>query len=127
MSGKLGASEKGRDIFKLSPHRLSVEDAVAAVGSASCGAISLFIGTRDITSCLPTATLNLVLAAGTTREDQSESGKVIGLEYEAYEPMVQSELAELCRRLRARWPDLAHICVHHRLGSRMSPSSRLSR
>ncbi|XP_051906897.1 molybdopterin synthase catalytic subunit [Hippocampus zosterae] len=95
-SPTLGESGKGRDIFKLSHHQLSVEDVAAAVGSASCGAISLFIGT--------------------TREDQSENGKVIGLEYEAYEPMVQSELAKLCHRLRARWPDLAHICVHHRLG-----------
>ncbi|XP_077441811.1 molybdopterin synthase catalytic subunit isoform X2 [Vanacampus margaritifer] len=92
----MAASEKGRDIFKLSRDWLSVEEAVAAVGSASCGAISLFIGT--------------------TREDQSAGRKVIGLEYEAYEAMVTSELAELCRDVRARWPDVAHICVHHRLG-----------
>ncbi|XP_077441810.1 molybdopterin synthase catalytic subunit isoform X1 [Vanacampus margaritifer] len=106
----MAASEKGRDIFKLSRDWLSVEEAVAAVGSASCGAISLFIGT--------------------TREDQSAGRKVIGLEYEAYEAMVTSELAELCRDVRARWPDVAHICVHHRLGSLitltalMAPSAR---
>ncbi|XP_037122673.1 molybdopterin synthase catalytic subunit [Syngnathus acus] len=90
------AAEAARDIFQLSRHRLSVDNVVAAVASVSCGAISLFVGT--------------------TRQDRSDGGKVIGLEYEAYESMVRSELAELCQRLRARWPDLVHICVHHRLG-----------
>ncbi|XP_026212483.1 molybdopterin synthase catalytic subunit isoform X2 [Anabas testudineus] len=42
---------------------------------------------------------------------------VVGLEYEAYEPMVQSEFTKLCADVRGRWPSVAHICVHHRLGS----------
>ncbi|XP_057675145.1 molybdopterin synthase catalytic subunit [Corythoichthys intestinalis] len=92
----LSTAEKGRDIFKLSRDRPSTDEAAAAVGDASCGAISLFVGT--------------------TREDHSEHGKVIGLEYEAYEPMVLSELARLCRDVRDRWPDVARVYVHHRLG-----------
>lgn len=34
----------GRDTFKLSRDWLSVQEVVDAVGSASCGAISVFIG-----------------------------------------------------------------------------------
>ncbi|XP_077593406.1 uncharacterized protein LOC144210561 isoform X2 [Stigmatopora nigra] len=90
------ASQVGRDVFKLNRDRPSTEEAVAAVGSATCGAISLFVGT--------------------TREDHCEGGKVVGLEYEAYEAMVESELARLCRDVRSRWPDVARIYVHHRLG-----------
>ncbi|XP_061658062.1 molybdopterin synthase catalytic subunit [Syngnathoides biaculeatus] len=90
------AAEKGRDIFKLSRDRLSAEEAAAAVGSASCGAVALFIGT--------------------TREDRPDGRRVIGLEYEAYEAMVRSELARVCRDIRTRWPAVVHIYVHHRLG-----------
>ncbi|XP_029985723.1 molybdopterin synthase catalytic subunit-like [Sphaeramia orbicularis] len=85
-----------RDVFKLSRDRLSVQEVVDAVGSASCGAVSLFIGT--------------------TRQDDVDGRKVVGLEYEAYEGMVQSELAKLSANVRARWPDIVHVCVHHRLG-----------
>ncbi|XP_061886557.1 molybdopterin synthase catalytic subunit-like isoform X2 [Entelurus aequoreus] len=92
----MAASEEGRDIFKLSRDWLSVQEVVAAVSSTSCGAISLFIGT--------------------TRADVLEGRKVRGLQYEAYEAMVQSELSRLCGDIRARWPRLTHICVHHRLG-----------
>nr|XP_057925269.1 molybdopterin synthase catalytic subunit [Doryrhamphus excisus] len=92
----MAPSEEGRNVFKLSRDWLSVQEVVAAVSSASCGAISLFIGT--------------------TREDELHGRKVIGLEYEAYEDMVQSELSRLCDDIRARWPDVTHICVHHRLG-----------
>ncbi|CAN9504633.1 unnamed protein product [Ophioblennius macclurei] len=87
---------KPRDVIKLSSDWLSVQEVVDAVSSDSCGAISVFIGT--------------------TREDVVESRKVIGLEYEAYESMVQSEFTKMCADIRARWPAVTHICVHHRLG-----------
>lgn len=85
-----------RDVCKLSRDWLNIQEVVDTVSSASCGAISVFIGT--------------------TREDEMESRKVIGLEYEAYESMVQSEFNKLCADIRARWPAVQHICVHHRLG-----------
>uniref|UniRef100_A0A3Q0SMY5 Molybdopterin synthase catalytic subunit n=1 Tax=Amphilophus citrinellus TaxID=61819 RepID=A0A3Q0SMY5_AMPCI len=85
-----------RDIFKLSCDWLSVQEVVDAVSSPSCGAISVFIGT--------------------TREDEADGKKVVGLEYEAYEPMAQSEFTKLCADIRARWPSVTHICVYHRLG-----------
>ncbi|KAF7649159.1 hypothetical protein LDENG_00145810 [Lucifuga dentata] len=92
----MAGSEERRDVLTLSPDRLSVQEVVDAVSSTSCGAISVFIGT--------------------TRDDVLEGRKVIGLEYEAYELMVQSELSNLCAEIRQRWPAVMHICVHHRLG-----------
>lgn len=89
-------TEERRDVFKLSRDWLSVQEVVDAVNSASCGAVSVFIGT--------------------TREDEVDGRKVIGLEYEAYELMAQSEFTKLCADIRARWPTVTHICVHHRLG-----------
>lgn len=58
----------------------------------------------------------MCVCAGTTREDELDGRKVIGLEYEAYELMAQSEFTKLCADIRERWPTVAHICVHHRLG-----------
>ncbi|XP_006782218.1 molybdopterin synthase catalytic subunit [Neolamprologus brichardi] len=84
------------DVFKLSRDWLSVQEVVDSVSSPSCGAISVFIGT--------------------TREDEADGRKVVGLEYEAYEPMAQSEFNKLCADIRARWQSVTHICVHHRLG-----------
>ncbi|XP_075934390.1 molybdopterin synthase catalytic subunit-like isoform X2 [Anarhichas minor] len=89
-------SEERRDVFKLSHDWLSVQEVVDAVSSSSCGAISMFIGT--------------------TREDELGGRKVIGLEYEAYELMAQSEFSKLCDDIRERWPTVTHVCVHHRLG-----------
>lgn len=56
------------------------------------------------------------VCAGTTREDEVGGRRVVGLDYEAYEPMVHSEFIKLCADIRERWPSVAHICVHHRLG-----------
>lgn len=85
-----------RDEFRLRSDSLSIQEVVNAVLSPKCGAVSVFIGT--------------------TREDELDGQKVIGLEYEAYESMVQSELSKLSRVIRERWPQVKHICVHHRLG-----------
>ncbi|KAM4719221.1 molybdopterin synthase catalytic subunit [Anableps anableps] len=89
-------AEQPRDVFRLSRDWLSVQEVVDSVSSCSCGAISMFIGT--------------------TREDQVDGRKVVGLEYEAYEPMVQSEFSKLCGGMRTRWPGLLHVSIHHRLG-----------
>uniref|UniRef100_UPI0037E960C3 molybdopterin synthase catalytic subunit n=1 Tax=Semicossyphus pulcher TaxID=241346 RepID=UPI0037E960C3 len=88
--------EEKRDVFKLSHDWLSVQEVVDAVSSPTCGAVSLFIGM--------------------TRDDKVDGRKVIGLEYEAYELMAQSEFRKLCDDIRAHWPSVKHICIHHRLG-----------
>lgn len=85
-----------RDQFKLRHDSLSIQEVVEATKSPRCGAVSIFIGM--------------------TREDEVDSQKVIGLEYEAYESMVQSELSKLSHVIRERWPQVEHICLHHRLG-----------
>uniref|UniRef100_A0A673Y9S4 Molybdenum cofactor synthesis 2 n=1 Tax=Salmo trutta TaxID=8032 RepID=A0A673Y9S4_SALTR len=54
-------------------------------------------------------------AEGTTR-NSFEGMKVVQLEYEAYIPMAESELRKIYTDIRARWPTVRHICVHHRLG-----------
>ncbi|KAM4634293.1 molybdopterin synthase catalytic subunit [Polymixia lowei] len=84
-----------RDVIKLTTDQLSVEEVVDAVNSPCCGAVSMFIGMTRNTF---------------------EGRKVIRLEYEAYEVMAQSELSKICRDIRARWPTVRHICIHHRLG-----------
>jgi len=45
----------------------------------------------------------------------SDSRRVLFLEYEAYEDMAESVLAQLVREARHRWP-LHHVKLRHRLG-----------
>uniref|UniRef100_A0A3B3BHB8 Molybdenum cofactor synthesis protein 2B n=1 Tax=Oryzias melastigma TaxID=30732 RepID=A0A3B3BHB8_ORYME len=100
MSAEMSQQE---DVCRLSRDPLSLQEVVDAVSSSSCGAISVFLGT--------------------TREDEVGGRRVLGLHYEAYESMVQSEFRKLCADLRGRWPGVKHICVHHRLGVAMAISS----
>lgn len=51
---------------------------------------------------------------GTVR-DSFEGRPVLHLEYEAYEPMAQSEMARLCDAIEARWPGVA-VAIAHRIG-----------
>lgn len=39
------------------------------------------------------------------------------MEYEAYEAMALKTMNQICEELRARWPDIKHIGIHHRLGT----------
>ncbi|XP_066506713.1 molybdopterin synthase catalytic subunit [Hoplias malabaricus] len=83
------------DLIKLTMDNLSTDTVSDSVRCASCGAISLFIGTT---------------------RDHFEGKRVVRLEYEAYEAMAKSELKKICTEIRARWPNVRHICIHHRLG-----------
>lgn len=56
------------------------------------------------------------MCVGTTREDEVNGRKVVGLEYEAYKLMAQTEFVKVCADIREYWPAVVHICVHHRLG-----------
>ena len=42
--------------------------------------------------------------------------RVVCLEYEAYEPMAVKKLGELCGQVRAKWPDVHNVALHHRVG-----------
>ncbi|KAM9801009.1 molybdopterin synthase catalytic subunit [Neosynchiropus ocellatus] len=90
------SSPEGWSLIKLTRDQLSVQEVYESVVSPACGAVSLFVGT--------------------TREEQQGGSTVVGLDYEAYEAMVQSEFAKLSEDIRGRWPSVRHLCAHHRLG-----------
>ena len=55
-----------------------------------------------------------VTFVGTTR-DNTAGRKVLFLEYEAYRPMADEQLARVADEMRDRW-DLTGVAIHHRLG-----------
>nr|XP_032809637.1 LOW QUALITY PROTEIN: molybdopterin synthase catalytic subunit-like [Petromyzon marinus] len=89
------AASRQRDVVTLSHHKLSVEEAVAAVTAPCCGAVSLFIGVN---------------------RDSFEARRVVRLEYEAYESMAITEMRKVCAAMRHQWPAVEYIAVAHRLG-----------
>lgn len=88
------AAAEPRARFRLSEEPLSVEAALDEVRSDDAGAVALFVGT--------------------TRA-RSRGREVRYLEYEAYEGMAEETMAELARRLRARY-ELCEVAIHHRVG-----------
>lgn len=80
--------------FRLSEAPLSLEDVVEEVRSDEVGAIATFVGT--------------------TRR-RSRGREVLYLEYEAYEGMAETVMAELAGRLKERH-DLCRVAIHHRVG-----------
>lgn len=81
------------DHLKLTHHGLSVEEISELVKSASCGAISVFIGTT---------------------RDNFEGKTVVTLEYEAYESMALKVLKDICAKIREQWPGIENIAIYHR-------------
>ena len=55
-----------------------------------------------------------VTFVGTTR-DNTAGRRVLFLEYEAYRPMADDQLARVADEMRDRW-DLTGVAIHHRLG-----------
>ena len=80
--------------FLLSDRPLSLDAAVAEVGSADAGAVATFTGTV---------------------RRRSRGRDVLYLEYEAYEGMAEQTMAGLAEELRARH-DLLEVAIHHRVG-----------
>jgi len=74
---------------------IDVAQLIAAASRPDCGAVSLFIGNS---------------------RDHNEGRKVVGLEYEAYEPMALAALQQLERDTRARF-EVASCRIVHRLGA----------
>jgi molybdopterin synthase catalytic subunit len=87
--------EAGRDIVQLTQEPLDVGAISASVTHPSTGATALFVGTT---------------------RDNFEGKQVVRLEYEAYEGMAKKQLSALCTELRARWPGIHSVAIHHRLG-----------
>ncbi|XP_072379843.1 molybdopterin synthase catalytic subunit [Diabrotica undecimpunctata] len=81
--------------LKLTSEKLSPEVITDLVSSASCGAISLFIGTT---------------------RDNFEGKTVETLEYEAYESMGIKCMETICSNIREKWSSVVNIAIYHRLG-----------
>uniref|UniRef100_A0A182UU42 Molybdopterin synthase catalytic subunit n=1 Tax=Anopheles merus TaxID=30066 RepID=A0A182UU42_ANOME len=84
------------DELALTFDKLDVGALNDQVAHESCGAVSLFVGTT---------------------RDNFEGKTVVLLEYEAYEAMAIKTMNLLCEEVRARWPDVVNIGIHHRLGT----------
>ena len=83
------------DVVKLTRDVLNVGKIHRQVVDASTGAVSIF--------------------AGTTR-DNFQGKRVVQLEYEAYEPMAEKKLKQLCEKIRSKWTSVHNVTIHHRLG-----------
>jgi molybdopterin synthase catalytic subunit len=80
--------------FLVTGEPLSLDAAVAEVGSEEAGAIATFTGTV---------------------RRRSRGREVVRLEYEAYAEMAEEVLAEIAQELRDRY-DLGDVAIHHRTG-----------
>jgi MoaE-MoaD fusion protein len=80
--------------FLLSDKALSLDRVVDEVRSETAGAIATFTGTTRI---------------------ESRGRTVTHLDYEAYEGMAETVMAEIADALRARY-ELCDIAIHHRVG-----------
>jgi len=81
--------------LKLTHEKLDLEFIQNLVLDESCGAVSLFVGTT---------------------RDNFENKKVIKLEYEAYDTMAIKAKTKICDEMRAKWNEIKHIAIYHRLG-----------
>ena len=73
---------------------LDVGRAVAEVGHPGAGATVTFVGTT---------------------RDNTAGRRVLLLEYEAYRPMADQQLARVAEEMRERW-ELTGVAIYHRLG-----------
>jgi molybdopterin synthase catalytic subunit/molybdopterin converting factor small subunit len=80
--------------FRLSDAPLSLDAVVDEVRSEQAGAIATFVGTTRL---------------------ESRGRTVLHLDYEAYEEMAESVMAEIATELKARY-DVTEIAIHHRTG-----------
>jgi molybdopterin synthase catalytic subunit len=80
--------------FRLSDEPLSLDRVVDEVRSEQAGAIATFTGTTRI---------------------QSRGRTVTHLDYEAYEGMAETVMADIASALRERY-DLCDVAIHHRIG-----------
>jgi len=82
-------------VIELTEDPIDPAAVAEAVRHPSCGAIGLFLGaTREV----------------------HEGRAVERLDYEAYRPMAERELARVAEEVRERWPDAWGVALVHRLG-----------
>lgn len=81
-------------IVRLQSDPVSTDEVLASVRRPDCGAVVLFLGT--------------------VRND-FQGQPVTGMDYEAYGPLAEHAMAEICEQARAQWPVRA-VSVVHRVG-----------
>jgi molybdopterin synthase catalytic subunit len=91
-----GAS--GPTLLKVTREVLDLDELVAQITLPTTGAACLFSG---------------MVRAVTTRDDPHETSL---LEYEAYEEMAESKMAQVADEIRTRWPDVEGIAIVQRIG-----------
>jgi MoaE-MoaD fusion protein len=100
-----GGSDDGRDghltvgpttITGLVHGRIDVEGTLAHIGAPDVGAVVSFLGT--------------------VRDHAEDLDGVIRLDYSAYEPMAEQQLARIAEEVRAAHPDVRGLALIHALG-----------
>ena len=81
--------------FRITSEPLDAAAVAAAVETAQCGAVTVFVG--------------LV-------RDHNAGRQVVRLEYECYEPLAIGSFERIASEAEAQWPD-ARLAIAHRVGS----------
>ena len=81
-------------MFKVTPDRLSIDEAYAAVRRDGCGAVALFVGTV---------------------RDHHEGKKVVSISYSSFAEMAEKEFAKIALEARAKWK-IGEMYIAHRTG-----------
>ncbi|KAF9310466.1 Molybdopterin synthase catalytic subunit [Podila horticola] len=84
-----------KDFVKITADIISLDEVAKLVHDPKAGAISTF--------------------SGTTR-DNFEDKEVKTLAYEAYTPMAEHTMKLLIKSARAKWDDLIHVAIYHKIG-----------
>lgn len=87
-------ADTSRQFVRVTNDPLDLNQLASWVGDSAAGAIATF--------------------SGVTR-DTFDGKNVVKLEYEAYIPMAEKKLAEVCATARQKW-DIIKIAIEHRLG-----------
>ncbi|MEL6853827.1 MAG: molybdenum cofactor biosynthesis protein MoaE [Cyanobacteria bacterium J06607_13] len=92
----LGENNKtSRDHFAVAFSPLSLQQVYQLADDGANGAIALFSGMV---------------------RNQTNGEPVVALEYQAYEPMAIAIFKQIATDIRAQWPDITRIVIHHRTG-----------
>ncbi|KAF9304248.1 Molybdopterin synthase catalytic subunit [Mortierella antarctica] len=84
-----------KDFVKITADVISLDEVAKLVRDPKAGAISTF--------------------SGMTR-DNFEDKEVKTLAYEAYAPMAEQTMKQLINNARAKWNDLIHVAIYHKVG-----------
>lgn len=82
-------------MVRLQEGPVSTDEVLASVRRTDCGAVVLFLGTV---------------------RDDFQGQQVTGMDYEAYGPLAEHAMTEICEQARTRWPIRA-VSVVHRVGA----------